>query len=130
MSIPTKQGTTFLFLATLGVDPRTWSAAVGDAERGTLHVILSRGDDGAFRVCDDALKHLETAGKVAHHLASSAAWGHNNSVGHVDSRIASTAVVAQVHSLTPALDRAGKRLVKLAWMCDDCGGDSRLCGGR
>ena len=81
---------------------------MGDAERGTLHVILTKGDDSAFRVSNSALDHLATASQVAGHVTSSAAWYSEAEAGHVDTRIAATAVTAQVHSLTPALLSAGE----------------------
>jgi len=41
-----------------GLLETTWllCAAVGDAERGTLHIILNSGDDSAFRVSDSAME--------------------------------------------------------------------------
>ena len=47
------------------------------------------------------------AGKEAAALTSSAAWSNDAEIGLVDSRVAATAVTAQILSLTPVLLTAG-----------------------
>ena len=85
-------------------------AAVGDADKGTLHIILNSGDDSAFRVSAKAVDFRNAAGREAALLTSSAAWSNATEVGIVDSRVAATAVAAQIMSLTPELLEAGKLL--------------------
>lgn len=85
----------------------TMPAAVGDANKGTLHIILNSGDDSAFRVSAQAMDFRTAAGREAALLTSSAAWPTDTEVGFVDSRVAATAVTAQIMSLTHELLEAG-----------------------
>lgn len=80
---------------------------MGDANKGTLHIILNSGDDSAFRVSADAMEFLVEAGREAAVLTSSAAWSNETEIGLVDSRVAATAVIAQIMSLTTDLLDAG-----------------------
>ena len=82
-------------------------AAVGDANKGTLHIILNSGDESAFRVSAQAMDFRTAAGREAALLTSSAAWPTDTEAGFVDSRVAATAVTAQIMSLTNELLEAG-----------------------
>ena len=81
---------------------------MGDANKGTLHIILNSGDDSAFRVSAHAMEFRTAAGREAALLTSSAAWPNDTEVGFVDSRVAATAVTAQIMSLTQDLLEAGR----------------------
>ena len=81
---------------------------MGDANKGTLHIILNSGDDSAFRVSAHAMEFSTAAGREAALLTSSAAWPTDTEVGFVDSRVAATAVTAQIMSLRHELLEAGK----------------------
>ena len=76
--------------------------------RGTLHIILNSGDESAFRVSPQAMDFRTAAGREAALLTSSAAWPTDTEVGFVDSRVAATAVTAQIMSLTHDLIEAGR----------------------
>lgn len=84
---------------------------MGDAEKGTLHIILNSGDDSAFRVSESAIEFLKKAGHEAALLTASAAWSRDAEIGLEDSRIAATAVTAQIMCLTPMLLDAGKPIL-------------------
>ena len=87
-------------------------AALTGAQRGTLHVILTTGNNNALRVTSEAEQFL----RADHpHLARFISKLEQGSLGQEaakfsDTREVATAVNAQILSLTPALTTLGEFL--------------------
>ena len=85
-------------------------AAVEDSQRGTLHVVLTKGSDLALEVSADARQHL----KLTNASVGEFAGRYEDSVGlkadigaASDPRSVAAAVNAQIQSLTPTLLSSG-----------------------
>lgn len=81
------------------------AAAVGDSERGTLHIVLTKGNDTALRLTREAEAFVREATVDAAALAGTVAQG--DALAATDPREVATAVAAQVQEMTPSLLAAG-----------------------
>ena len=82
-----------------------------DSQRGTLHVILTKGSDLALEVSADARQHLKLTSAAVGEFAGR----YEDSVGlkanigaSSDPRVVAAAVNAQIQTLTPALLSSGR----------------------
>ena len=87
-------------------------AAIGDTERGTLHVIVTKDDESALRLSETARAAMPAEpAKVANYL-----HGTDDS-NFTNPGAVAAAVTAQVRAVTPELLEAGKNLGRLAIAC-------------
>ena len=84
-------------------------AGMGDVPRGNLHVILPSNGDQVFGLSEDAIQHLKAAGRSATQFIASPACklDSKSDRGNVDSRVAISAIIAQVMSLSGEIAEAG-----------------------
>lgn len=89
------------------------TAAVEDSQRGTLHVVLTKGDDTALEVSPEACQHLQLTSRAAGEFAGR----YEDSVGlktdlgaSSDPRSVAAAIDAQIQSLSPKLLGSGTDL--------------------
>ena len=77
---------------------------MGDSERGTLHVVLTKSNDNALRVSKAAEPYLNLVSQAAGKFAASIA---GDATVPADPRAVAAAVTAQIQQLTPELLAAG-----------------------
>ena len=77
-------------------------AAVGDVDRGTLHIILAGGDETSLSISEEACEHLPAAQQAASKLPLP------SDVSAYDSPLEATAaIIAEISSSTEALAVSG-----------------------
>ena len=87
------------------------AAAVEDSQRGTLHVVLTHGNDAALQISTDARQHLQ----VSSAAVSKFAGRYEESTGlkadictSTDPRAVAASAHAQIQSLSSQLNSGGK----------------------
>lgn len=98
--------------ACLCLDILPTCAAVEDSQRGTLHVVLTKGSEMALEVSPDARQHLkltsqavgEFAGRYEDSVGLRAGIGNSS-----DPRAVAASINAQIQSLAPHLFSSGKK---------------------